>query len=61
MSTEKSSGGSAIELFESCAYCDAWLERDVQHPVTVQEDDDGALGIYSFCDHDCQEAWERER
>lgn len=51
---------SATELFESCSYCHGWFKRGVRYPVTVREGDDGDLQIHSFCDSNCQDAWEAE-
>lgn len=60
MSTDGMSRDSAVDVFDRCAYCHAGFERDVRYPVTVREDDEGDLEIYSFCDSTCQDAWAGE-
>lgn len=51
---------SATEPFESCSYCNGWFKRGVRYPVTVREGDGRELQIHSFCDSNCQDAWEAE-
>lgn len=43
--------------FERCAHCGAVFEPGVRYPVTTRRDGDG-LEVYSFCDCECQAAWD---
>ncbi len=56
-----STGTNSPAVFECCSHCGRRFEQDVRYPVTVEEDDDGTLSIHSFCDDDCQDAWNAER
>lgn len=53
-------GDSTRMEFIACDYCDAPFEVDTRYPVTVREDADGNVQLYSFCDEECQKAWETE-
>jgi hypothetical protein len=55
-----SNGGSDGLEFVACDYCDAPFEIDTRYPVTIREDADGTIQLYSFCDETCQQAWKSE-
>lgn len=44
--------------FGSCANCGKQFEPNVTYPVETREAADGTLQLYSFCDDDCQRAWQ---
>ena len=52
--------GATRTEFVACDYCETPFETDTRYPVTVREDADGAVELYSFCDKTCQEAWESQ-
>lgn len=43
--------------FEACAHCGNRFELGVDYPVTSRRES-GDLVFYSFCDEECQRAWE---
>lgn len=46
--------------FEACANCGTSFEIGIHYPALTRQEPDGSLGLYSFCDRDCQAAWEAE-
>lgn len=46
--------------FETCDYCGGSFEYDVSYPVVTCRDESGDVELYSFCDEECQQAWEAE-
>lgn len=53
------SGSDQLE-FVACDHCRSSFDIDVRYPVSAHEGPDGDLELYSFCDEDCQQAWEFE-
>lgn len=48
-------------LFDACAYCGTPFEVGVRYPVSVCEDEDGSIEIFSFCDETCQQSWDTDQ
>lgn len=55
-----SSGETAQDVFDACAHCGAPFEREIRYPAQLTEGPDGESRLYSFCDAECQRAWNEE-
>lgn len=46
--------------FDACAHCGTRFELGVTYPVERREEPDGEFQLYSFCNDECQDAWNAE-